>query len=208
LSNYYDALFYFPVQSSSGCFPDKLTPEIMNIETLTLIITIAGIIFFLICLSIIIMGKKIDDKGAKQQMIKIGQYFEVNGNSIILLTLISAFLIIAPLGLYYWKRNYIPAEEVKDKYIAKEDLKLELYIPLLLENNRTADSVSVQVITIKGTDTSIVNEPGYANHYYEFSKNIQPETEYTLNFTRKGYPMNKFRYKFNTITSPMTLIKN
>ncbi|MDP1622047.1 MAG: hypothetical protein Q8M08_06875 [Bacteroidales bacterium] len=180
----------------------------MNIETLTLIITIAGIVFFLICLSIIIMGKKIDDPGAKQQRIKIGQYVEVSGNSIILLTVISAFLIIAPLGLYYWKRNYIPAEEVSENFIAKKDLKLELYIPLMLDNSRTADSVTVQVITVKGDDTTIVNEKGFHNNYYEFNRNIEPDVDYTLNFIRKGSPMNKFHYKFNKITSPMTLTQN
>jgi hypothetical protein len=154
------------------------------------------------------MGKKIDDKDAKQQMIKIGQYFEVNGNSIILLTSISAFLIIAPLGLYYWKRNYIPAEEVAEKYINKKDLKLELFIPLLLENGKTADSVTVQLTTIKGNDTSTITQKGCFNNYYELNKNIEPDVDYTLNFIRKGTPRNKFHYKFNKITSPMILTTN
>jgi hypothetical protein len=180
----------------------------MNIGTLTLIITIAGIVFFLICLVIIILGKKIDDKDAKQQMIKVGEYVQVTGSSIILLTTISAILIIAPLGLYYWKSNYISAEVVAEKFIAKKDLKLELFIPLLLENGKPADSVKVQLITIKGNDTLTTDAKGYYSNYYEFNKNIEPDKDYTLNFIRRGSLLNKFHYTFNKITSPMTLMKN
>ena len=75
----------------------------MKVEFLGIIITIAGLIFCAISLAIIILGKKVGERG--QQKISISKYVELNTNSVLTLVIITAFIALAPIALTYWKPN-------------------------------------------------------------------------------------------------------
>ena len=51
----------------------------MKIDALSTIITFSGLIFIILSLVIVFLGKKVGEKENGQQKIKVGKYIEVKG---------------------------------------------------------------------------------------------------------------------------------
>lgn len=181
----------------------------MKVELLGIIITIAGLIFFTISLAIIILGKKVGEKG--QQKISVSKYIEVNTNSVLTLVLITACIALAPIALTYWKpdlSNYIDKNEIDKNYLALKDLTIEVYGSVKYDNGKWAKDVKIELIRNYNnfSDTLDQRTGEQGNYFIEISK-AKPKENYTIIFDQSGYAQQKLNFGFNRIAQSFTLTK-
>lgn len=200
----------------------------MSVSTISVIITIAGIIFFGISLAIIILGKKVG-AGNTPQHIKLGK-LEVNTNSVVTLLIITAVFALAPLGLSYWKpdlSNYVHQEKVDSIYIHREKIESEYirkdvlesnYLPLnglnmnirgdVIDEKGWANGVKIRITRSIGEDkTTTEAKTDQMGSFNIDLQNIRPRERYELNLKKEGYENVLFKFGFLEINARYKLSK-
>ncbi len=181
----------------------------MKVELMGVIITIAGLIFFTVSLAIIILGKKVGDKG--QQKISISKYVEVNTNSVLTLVLITACIALAPIALTYWKpdlSNYVDKNEVAKSYLALKDLSITIYGIVIYDDGRWANDVKVELIrNYENSADTITERTGQQGNYTIEIQQAKPKEKYTIIWYKDGYAQQKLNFGFNQIPYPLKLTK-
>lgn len=182
----------------------------MKVTILSAIVTIAGIIFLVLCLAIIFLGKKVGEQNGGRQKIKVGN-IEVNTNSVITLVLIAACIIIAPLGFAYWKpqlSDYVAKEEISEKYLSLKDLSVVIHGAVILEDGQFADRVNIEIVRqYKDTADTLRDMSGEQGDFYVELENAKPKEKYSITWTKPGYARKTLRFGFNEIPFPIVLSK-
>ncbi len=180
----------------------------MNVSTLSFIITIAGIVFFAISLSIIILGKKVGDGNTPQQ-IKLGG-LDLRTNSIITLLIITAVFSLAPLGLSYWKpdlSNYIHREELSTNYLSLSDLSLNIRGNVIDETG-WSNGVKIKVRrTLGEVSKTIEDKTDQMGSFNIDLQNVRPKERYELNLKKDGYEDVLLRFGFLEVITQHKLSK-
>lgn len=183
----------------------------MRVDSLGVIITIAGTFFFLIGLGLIFLGKKVGGDDKTPQKVKIGKYIDINTNSVLMLMLIMAAFILGPLGLTYWKpdlSNYVHKSDIEKHYMAIDDLSLVVHGVVLDPEGRYADSVGIVVVRGENQhfDTlhDMTDEQGM---FYIELHEAKPMEEYLITWQKPGYSERRLRFRFNEIPYPLRLEK-
>lgn len=180
----------------------------MCVDILGVIITISGIIFFAISIAIIFFGKKVGVEGG-QQNIRIGKYVDLQTNSVLALTIITASFSITPLILTYYKPNlaeYISKEELSENYLSKNDLRFEITGAVFSNDQVLIDDVDINVKNLNNDPVSVkkIQEIGYYNIEID---DVKPDQEYLITWSKDGYLDKNFRFRFNFIRSAIYLNK-
>ena len=180
----------------------------MKVDILGVFITISGLIFFAISLTIIFLGKKVGGE-EEQQKIKIGKYVDLKTNSVLALIFITASFSLTPLVLTYYKpdlSNYISKKDLSEKYLPKDELKFQITGAMCFDNELPADDVKIDVMNSTGEPVTVKidQEPGY---YDIVIDKINPEQDYTVTWSKEGYTEKNFRFRFNFIRSEINLNK-
>ena len=179
----------------------------MKVEFLGIIITIAGLIFCAISLAIIILGKKVGERG--QQKISISKYVELNTNSVLTLVIITAFIALAPIALTYWKpnlTNYIDKNEVDRDYLALKDLTITIYGIVIYDDGRWASDVKVELIrSYNNWADTLTERTGQQGNYTIEILQAKPKEKYTIIWYKDGYAQQNLNFGFNQIPYPLKL---
>lgn len=179
----------------------------MKLDLISTMVAISGIIFVLISLAIILLGKKVGEGG--KQIIKIGNKVDISTNSAITLVLIFSVLVVVPLVLKYWKpdlSNYMHKTEVEDNYLYLDNLAILVYGPVLFENEQLADSVEIELVRHHHQSSDTTRYQLKDKGYYEISlMDASPDAEFTLVWKKPGYIKERFDFKFNRIRLTRTL---
>ena len=124
------------------------------------------------------------------------------------LILISAFVLVVPFILPYWKPDlseYIHKDDLAKEYLRLQDLTVAVYGSAVLEGGRFADSVDIEVIRTldQSTDTlkTTADEQGAFNVKL---KKAKPAEQYKITWRKPGYVPIRVNFGFNEI--PQTLI--
>lgn len=168
----------------------------MKIESLSLLITIIGLISFLISLMIIILGKKVGERG--RQQIKISNYIEIGANSVLMLVMITATFAIAPLAFTYWK-----PEVTADEY---SKILINGYVND--ENGIPADNVKINIVrNYKERFDTISKMSSSQGSFIMTIDNAKPSEQYEIICSKSGYNISRISFGFNIISFPITLKK-
>lgn len=183
----------------------------MKIDTLNIIVTIAGLLFVAVSLAIIILGKKVGGNQSQPQKIKIGGNIEVNTNSVLTLTIITACIAIAPLALTYWKpelSEHIHKDDVAKDYLSLKDLSIDVYGAAVVENGQFASNVDIEVVrSYMGSLDTIRTQTGEQGDFLLKLMHAKPEEEYRISWAKPGYVRKNLRFRFNAYPYPITLTK-
>jgi len=178
----------------------------MKISALGLIISLAGVIFFSVCLLLVLLGKKVGERGA--QSVKVGEYVNVRTNSVLMLVIISAAVLLTPIALAYWKpdlSDYVHKSTLTADYLHIAELSVSVYGAVLLEGGIPANDVAIEVIRsyAESLDTlrTTSDEQGCFNIKLASPR---PNERYRITWTKAGYGQRRLQFGFNEI--PQTLV--
>lgn len=184
----------------------------MKVNLLSTIITLSGLIFTILSLALIFLGKKVGEKDDKQQRIKVGKYVEVNTNSVITLILIMACFSITPLILAYWKpdlTNYVEKNDLSENYMPLEDLSILIYGAVVLEDGSWADNVKMEIIrNYQQKVDTLIERTGEQGEFLIELQQTKPMEKYTIIWSKDGYAQKKLKFGFNEYPFPLKLSKN
>ena len=171
----------------------------MKIELLNLLVTIAGLCFFMVSLAIILLGKRVGEKNSGQQKIKVGKYIEVGTNSVLALVLITAAFAITPLAFTYWK----------PELTAKEYTIVLIYGYVILEDGTPADDVAIRIIrTYKEDSDTLKTKTGRQGNFSIPIEDAKPREKYEIVCVKPGYNETTLSFGFNEIPFPVILRKD
>lgn len=180
----------------------------MNINTLSVIVTISGIIFFAISLAIIILGKKVGDSN-NPQYIKL-KGIEIKTNSVVTLLIITAVISLTPIGLSYWKPgldDYVSRKTIETDYIPLEGLSLTIRGNVIDERG-WADDVKIKVSRSLGEISSVTDsETDQMGFFVIDLANVKPKERYELYLKKEGYDDILFKFGFLEINTQYKLSK-
>ena len=184
----------------------------MRVDLLSTIITLSGIVFFAVSLAIIVLGKKVGEKGGESQKIKVGKYVELSTNSVLSLVIITALFSLTPLILKYSSiklDDYIPLSELKKNYIAIKDLSLYVHGSVTYEDKTIADNVKIK---FKRKHGGVEEEKSYETDiqgaYGIPLENIKPDEEFEFVVSKDGYKALPRRFSYNNFQIHEILFKN
>lgn len=170
----------------------------MKVESLSLLITIIGLISFLVSLLIVILGKKVGERGGGKQQIKIGNYIDIGTNSVLTLVIITAAFAIAPLALTYWKPDV-----TSDDYS-----KIQISGYVSDESRTPAENVKISIVrNFENSFDTISKMSDLQGSFMMSIKNAKPSEEYEIICDKDGYHISRVSFGFNVITFPITLKK-
>lgn len=183
----------------------------MKIELLGTIITFAGLACLAVSMAIILLGKKVGQDGSGPQKIKFSKYIEVNTNSVVSLVLITACFTIAPLVLTYLNPDMadgVDSKTLREKYLAIDDLTIDIVGPVTLENKEPAEDVSIRVERRRGDSTKVLTRDAGPGGYLDYTlDSVLLSDVYTIFWNNEGYPENKLTFRLNKIKFPRRLRK-
>lgn len=168
----------------------------MRVEFLNIIVTVSGLIFFTISMAIILLGKKVGEKGGLRQKIKVGKYIEVGTNSVLTLVLITAAFSIAPLALTYWK----------PEITSREYSVVLVHGYVILEDGSPAENVNINIIrTYKKKLDTLKTKSGRQGNFMIPIENAKPKERYEIVWSMEGYTDSRVSFGFNQIPFPIRL---
>lgn len=183
----------------------------MKVTLLNTIVTLSGIFFFTVSLAVVVLGKKVGGKQSGSQKIKVGNYVEVNTNSVLTLVLITACFAITPLALTYWKpelTDYVAKSELPGKYLSIDDLSIDVYGAAVLEDGRFANNVDIEIIrTSRGYADTLKTTTGEQGDFLIKLSKAKPDEEYAISWAKPGYVRKNLRFRFNAYPYPITLTR-
>ena len=170
----------------------------MKVEALTMLVTIFGLISFMISMFIIFFGKRVGEKSGGLQRIKVGKYVEIGTNSVLMLVLITATFSIAPLALTY----------LKPEITAKEYSMVLVHGYVVLDDGSPANNVDINVIRLyKQAADTVKIKSGLQGNFMIPLENAKPKEQYEITWSKKGYSDERVSFGFNQIPFPIRLEK-
>jgi hypothetical protein len=171
----------------------------MKVTSLMLIITLVGLVSFMISLLIIFLGKRVGEKGSGQQQIKISNYIQIGTNSVLMLVIITAAFAISPLALTYWKPD-VTAE-------AEEYSKITLGGHVYDENEQPALSVDLFVIREYDgkMDTAAKLSTGRHGEFSVPLENCKPSERFWVVCYKPGDYIGREMFTFNYFNSSISI---
>ena len=180
----------------------------MYINTLSVIVTISGILFFAVGLIIIILGKKVGE-GNNPQYIKL-RNTEIRTNSVITLLIITAVIALGPLSLSYMRpdiENYIGKNKLNKDYIALKDLILTIRGNVIDEGG-FANKVKIKINRTLGNSSIVETSDTDQMGFFAIDLlNVKPRERYELHLQKEGYKDIRYRFGFLEINSNHRLVK-
>ncbi|MCD4732009.1 MAG: hypothetical protein K8R74_15490 [Bacteroidales bacterium] len=166
----------------------------MKVEAISLLITIIGLIAFLISLMIIILGKKVGERG--KQQIKVSNYIEIGTNSVLMLVIITGTFALAPLALTYWKPDVT----------ADEYTKIHVNGFVNDEDGVPADNAKIYFVrNYKESFDTISMTASSQGSFHMVIENAKPSEQYEIICSKSGYNIFRVSFGFHIISFPITL---
>jgi len=176
----------------------------MKLESVQLIITFAGLIFFSTSLAIILIGKKVGDTDAGPQKIKVGKFVEVSTNSVLMLLIISACIALAPISLAYWKPEL--SDYVKKDEAYKAFIPLEIHGVVFDNNGNPANNIDIEIFRYLDNSVHKVIKKTVPRPVFSIRlKEPRPYEEYKITWYKKGFAKAQRDFAFNVIPFEITL---
>jgi hypothetical protein len=168
----------------------------MLIDTLGLIVTMAGLIFFGVTLLIYVFGEKVRGQPGGRERIRVGDYIEVNTTPVLTLVLISFSLALAPLVLAHLKPPKFDTSLIVHGNVTFHDpggVKPGAGVQMKIRRGDTSQG-----------DPSWTTETDNQGGFYLELRDARPKEVYWITWERQGYVPFKQRIGYNEI--PFTVI--
>ncbi|NOQ64347.1 MAG: hypothetical protein GQ582_07530 [Methyloprofundus sp.] len=193
----------------------------MTVDAIYYLVTGAGILFVIMSMSLIFLGKSVGGNDEGAQRLKLGNRLEVSLNSALALVVISGMIALAPLTLktmtvdlsayiarsdvgnkYILKSdvdknyesksivasNFISMQELKEKYILKDDGELLIYGSVIDEDTNSSIADAQIIVMREGGKLEDPVETDNNGLYKIELKHVKLGEKLRITVIKDGYP--------------------